>query len=61
MGHNLTVGETYTKTIDIESNCPVNFEYDIQVIDPHPDIVVQPLRGDILALETSKIEVHYTP
>jgi hypothetical protein len=26
--------------VSIESNCPVNFEYDIEILKPHPDITV---------------------
>mmetsp|Transcript_19689 Transcript_19689/g.14428 ORF Transcript_19689/g.14428 Transcript_19689/m.14428 type:complete len:158 (+) Transcript_19689:182-655(+) len=53
LGKNLQVGETYTKTIELESNCPVNFEYDIKVSKPHPDIFITPLQGDILGMQTT--------
>jgi len=29
----------------IESNCPVNFSYDIEVIKAHPDIQIGKFRG----------------
>ena len=51
MGKHLKVGETYTQvktsfkfnfiqSISIESNCPVNFAYDIEILKPHPDIKI---------------------
>jgi hypothetical protein len=61
MGKNRTIGETYTKQIEIESNCPVNFEYKIEITEPHPDIVVSPMTGDIWGLESSFIDIAYTP
>ena len=61
MGKHLKVGETYTEIIKIESNCPVNFGYDIEVLKAHPDIEVTPLHGDILGMQDTMIAVHYTP
>lgn len=61
MGKHRKVGQTYTKHIEIESNCPVNFEYKIEIVEPHPDIMVSPLAGDIWGLETTLIEVVYSP
>lgn len=40
MGRMCLVGNMYTKTVEIESNCPVNFEYEIKDLKPHPDIRV---------------------
>jgi hypothetical protein len=61
MGKHLKVGETYTEIIKIESNCPVNFGYDIEVLKAHPDIEVTPLHGDIYGMQDTMIAVHYTP
>ena len=61
MGKHKKVGQTYTKQIEIESNCPVNFEYKIEITEPHPDIIVSPLNGDIWGLESTFIDVTYTP
>lgn len=61
MGKHKRVGQTYTKQIEIESNCPVNFEYKIDVEEPHPDILVSPMIGDIWGLETTLIDVTYSP
>jgi hypothetical protein len=47
--------------IAIESNCPVNFEYEIEVTKPHPDIQIGPTRGDILGMTQTYIEVRFTP
>jgi len=40
MGKHLRVGETYTEIVTIESNSPVNFSYDIEVLKAHPDIQI---------------------
>lgn len=50
MGIGCVVGKTYQKQLQIESNCPVSFEYNIEVLQPHPDIAVFPLMGDILGM-----------
>ena len=61
MGKHLKVGETYTEIIKIESNCPVNFGYDIEVLKAHPDIEITPQHADILGMQETMIAVHYTP
>jgi hypothetical protein len=48
MGQALRLGQTYSKSISLDSNCPVNFEYEIKEIKPHPDIRVSPMEGDII-------------
>ena len=61
MGSNLSIGSSYQKKLQIESNCPVNFEYMIEVTKPHPDIQIAPLAGDILGLQTTTIDFIFTP
>ena len=45
----------------MESNCPVDFEYQIEVVKPHPEIHVSPLMGDFLGLQTTSIDFSYSP
>ena len=47
--------------IKIESNCPVNFGYDIEILKAHPDIEIDPQHGDIYGMQETMIAVHYTP
>ena len=47
MGRACKVGQTYAKIVSIDSNCPINFEYQIKEVKPHPDIRVTPASGDI--------------
>ena len=61
MGKGLQIGKQYQKKLQIESNCPVNFEYMIDVTKPHPDITISPLVGDILGLQTTSIDFIFTP
>lgn len=61
LGKHLTVGNTYTEYISIESNTPVNFFYNIDVLKAHPDITIAPMSGDILGNQETQIEVQYRP
>lgn len=47
MGKGCKVGQNYQKTVGIESNCQINFEYEIKEVKAHPDIKVSPIAGDI--------------
>jgi len=51
MGKGCKVGQTYIKVVNIDSNCPINFEYEIKEVKPHPDIRVTPVSGDIIGNE----------
>lgn len=48
MGDGCKVGQSYKKAFSIDSNCPINFEFQIKDILPHPDIRVTPIQGDIV-------------
>lgn len=61
MGKGCVIGRTYNKQLQIESNCPVNFEYTIEVVQPHPDILVFPLQGEILGMQLTTIDFQYNP
>lgn len=61
MGTGCKVGLTYHKIVEIESNCPVSFEFEIRDIKPHPDIKVSPLSGDIIGNERTEIQFSYNP
>jgi hypothetical protein len=51
MGQMCKLGSLYQKSIQIKSNTPVTFEYEITVLKAHPEIQIEsPLRGDILGL-----------
>jgi hypothetical protein len=51
MGQMCKLGVEYEKSIQIKSNTPVTFEYEITVIKAHPEITIEsPLRGDIIGL-----------
>lgn len=61
MGSACKVGKTYEKEFVIESNCPVNFEFQIKELLPHPDIRVMPMAGDIVGLTDTPILFSYNP
>lgn len=60
-GSGLKIGEVFTKTASIVSNCPINFEFDIKELKGHPDIKVSPMSGDIVGNQTTKITFNYDP
>tara|TARA_B100000780_G_scaffold253036_1_gene200443 strand:- start:10 stop:222 length:213 start_codon:yes stop_codon:yes gene_type:complete len=55
MGRGCKVGQTYAKIVSIDSNCPINFEYQIKEVKPHPDIRVTPNNGDIFGNKSTEI------
>lgn len=61
MGTGCKVGLTYHKIVEVESNCPVSFEYEIREVKPHPDIRVTPRVGDIVGNQRTEIQFAYTP
>lgn len=61
MGRACAIGQSYTKQLQVESNCPVDFEYKIDIVKPHPEIHVSPLMGDIPGLRMTTIDFTYNP
>ena len=61
MGTGCKVGLSYTKTVDVKSNCPVTFEYEIRDLTPHPDIKVNPANGDLYGNSNTQITFIYNP
>ena len=61
MGKGCKVGKMYQKEINIESNCPVNFEYEIKEVSGHPDIKLSPMVGDIVGMSETPIIITYSP
>ena len=55
------VGGQILRNIELECTVPVGFEYEIKVIDPHPDISVGPVTGEIPPKGIQVIEILYTP
>eukprot|EP01052_Picozoa_sp_SAG31_P009723 SAG31_NODE_517_length_14689_cov_5.110487_14_plen_103_part_00 len=49
------------RTIDLACKTPINFEFEITVLEPHPEITIGPLRGIVPALGSAAIEVRYQP
>ena len=62
LGSLCTLNHTYQKSMMIESRTPVNFEYEITVTKPHPDIqILSPLSGDITGMQVTNIDFAYLP
>lgn len=55
------LGSTLVKTIDLESEIPVDFEYEINITKPHKDISIEPLKGDIKGESKTEIKIKFTP
>ena len=62
LGSGCTLGQTYQKSLIIESTTPVTFEYEIVVTKPHPEIqILTPLAGDIPGQQVTKLDFTYQP
>lgn len=62
MGQKCRLGGTYENKIVIQSNCPVTFEYEIDVIKIHPEIqILSPLVGDIIGMQSTELYFVYQP
>jgi hypothetical protein len=55
------LAETTTKVVMLRCNVPIQFEYELTVTQPHPDIVITPLRGVIPSEGHVAVEVQFTP
>ena len=53
------MGDVLTKTFVLESKVPVNFEYQFEVLKPHPDISVHPMSGAIRGNSSSEVMVSF--
>ena len=62
MGQKCRLGGTYENKLVIKSNCPVTFEYEIEIVKSHPEIqVLSPLVGDIIGMQTTELYFVYQP
>lgn len=61
LGKNCKLGSKQGKQLQIESNCPLSFEFQIEVVKPHPEIVISPLSGDIVGDQITTINFDYLP
>ena len=55
------VGETYTKHVSLTCNVPIDFEYEITMLEPNAAFVVQPQQGVVPANGTVDVEVTFRP
>lgn len=58
----VSIGSQLKKDFFMESNCPVNFDYEIKEITNHPDIrVITPMSGEIMGMGKTPFSFIYTP
>lgn len=55
------LSETVTKTFKLECKVPIQFEYEFNVIKPHPDIEVFPVKGIVPANSHAPITIKFNP
>ena len=55
------INDVKFQTIDLACKTPINFEFEVTVLEPHPEISIGPLRGIVPALGVAAIEVRYQP
>ncbi len=55
------VGETYTKRVSLTCNVPIDFEYEITMLEASAAFVVQPQHGVVPANGTVEVQVIFNP
>jgi hypothetical protein len=55
------LSKTKTKSVPIICHVPVAFEFSVRILDPHPDISVEPMEGSVPGEGHASITFSYTP
>jgi hypothetical protein len=61
MGRNCPLARTTHKSVPIICNVPVDFEFSINVLTPHPDMELEPLEGSVPGEGRAMVDFYYTP
>jgi len=56
-----SLGQTLQKQVFLENSVPVAFEYELRVVQDHPDFKIEPLSGDISPKSSEEIVITYQP
>lgn len=57
----VALGKTIKKVIPLRSHCPVDFEFQITIVQSNPALTVQPLSGTVPGEGETSLAVSYTP
>ena len=55
------INELKFRTVELACKTPINFEFDCEVVEPHPEIELTPTKGTVPALGSVSIELRYRP
>eukprot|EP00002_Diphylleia_rotans_P028351 TRINITY_DN5721_c0_g2_i4.p1 TRINITY_DN5721_c0_g2~~TRINITY_DN5721_c0_g2_i4.p1 ORF type:complete len:871 (+),score=134.27 TRINITY_DN5721_c0_g2_i4:91-2703(+) len=55
------INEVSTKTFKLSCTVPIDFEFELETVEPHPFITITPSRGIVPANDTIPISVQYKP
>ncbi len=55
------LSKTITKSVPIICHVPVAFEFSVRILEPHPDMSVEPLEGSVPGEGHASITFSYTP
>ena len=55
------LNSTLIKKIELESEIPVDFEYEIYILKQHKDIKIEPLKGDVKGDSKTEITIAFRP
>ncbi len=55
------IGETVSKSIPLECKVPIQFGFEVKVIEPHPDFALSTLKGVIPASGAAELVVTFRP
>jgi len=57
----VAIGTSKSKTIPLSCKIPIQFEFEVTVVEAHPDLCISPLAGIIPADGSSEISVTFAP
>mmetsp|Transcript_116740 Transcript_116740/g.330240 ORF Transcript_116740/g.330240 Transcript_116740/m.330240 type:complete len:846 (+) Transcript_116740:3-2540(+) len=57
----VAVGTSRTKVIPLSCKIPIGFEFEVEVLEPHPDFEVNPMSGVIPANGTTNVVITFIP
>lgn len=57
----LPIGESETKIIPLECNCPIEFEYHVVVLQSHSAFKVEPMSGIVAPHSSEEIVITFSP
>lgn len=55
------LSETATRRVTFECKVPIQFEYELEIVEYHPDFTISPTSGIVPANGTTSVTIDFTP